>query len=537
MHDHFLFRWVTFRLSQSYAENFKKIKAISIYPDPENPVVLLTGKNKQGKTSVVEAIWSLLLGEKYIPDVPIRNGADKASAFVDFGEYVVSRTFTRKGGSLTVKAKDGFKAPSPQEFLNSRLGHLVHNPLEFMRLKSDRQVEILQGLVNLKVDLEEFGKVSGFTVKEPPADPIALFDQAYDNLFERRKTVNAEVRRLEGVVKSMVIPANWEEIKRVSVTELFAERNQLLEQQSRNTSIRNSLPPQQTRLSSLERTIAEYDKRIEALKAELQKAETARLSAIEESYALKGEIDGIEKQIAALVEPDFTSIDARINMADETNKSAAKIEEWKKAEEDLQTNRDTSKDFTDRMDAVKEYKGKLIAAAGMPVEGLGFEAGSVTFNGLPLSQASGAEQIQVSCAVCMASHPAIGLITIDIGWSELDKESQQVMRDWAARIGANIICTKVCEEPETEGWHIVDGEVVAVNGQPPPEEAKPAQGSGNGSGLVLTDAPQSAEPKLPQFMMEEEPALNRGPTLPPMGLPKRLVYERERIEKERRRKI
>lgn len=517
------------RVHQLYAENFKRLRIVDIRPDPDEPIILLTGKNRQGKTSVIEVIWSLLLGQKFIPDAPIRKGAEKAKGFIDFGEYTVSRTFTKAGGTLTVKAKDGFKAPSPQEFLSSKVGSLIHNPLEFMKLGAPKQVEILQGLVNLQVNLEEFGKVSGFKVSEVPPDPLGLFDSAFDNLTERRKTVNAEVKRLEGVVKSIALPENWQEIQPVSVIELFEERNKLLEEQTRQTSIKNSLPPKLARLKQTEEMIQAHDRRIEELIQERARVEGLKSDLVMERAKLNQEIGGLEDQIGLLVPPDFTDIDARITTADETNSKAADIKRHQEGLANLKEQREASEEFTRRLDAIKEYKGKLVAEAGMPVAGLGFANGVVTFNDLPLSVASGAEQIHVSCAVCMASHPEIGLLTIDVGWSELDKESQHTLREWAKEMGVHVICTRVSEDPEAEGWHIFDGEVIAINGEAPPA-VEPVKEDGKDSGPALEDAPKQ---DMPSFMMEEE-ELNRGPHLPGANLsgslPKRLAKSKSAKE-------
>lgn len=433
------------RVTQLYAENIKKLKMVSIFPDPAEPIIKLTGKNRQGKTSFLEAVWMLLLGEKYIPPEPIREGEDRAEAFIDFGEFTVRRVITPKGTTLTITGKEGFKAPSPQTFLSARLGRLVHNPLDFMRLKADEQVAFLQELVNIQVDLEEFKRVSGLEVKAIPEDKISLFDQSHSYLYKKRGEINQEVARLEGVVKSFVIPENWESVEAVKVADLFEERKGLEEKKRANDAEREKLSDlEETRTDMLD-MLAAKDERIKKLKEDLKEAVKERHGFFARCVSKAGEVEAQKTLVDALDDPSFEDIDARIATADETNKTASNIESWKKSREELSSSRVKSEAFTARMNAIKEYKTRLIAAAGMPIEGLGFQDGMVTYNGHPLSQASGAEQIHVSCAVCMASHPEIGLLTIDKGWSELDRESQQILRDWAAKMGCHVLVTKVCE--------------------------------------------------------------------------------------------
>lgn len=456
------------RIHELRAKNFKKLKTVTIIPDPDQRVLVLTGKNRQGKTSLIETIWICLLGERYLPPDPIREGEEFAEASIDFGEFIVSRRITARTTTLTVKGKDGFTAPSPQSFLSSRISGMIQNPLEFMRLKPDQQVKVLQGLVDLQLDLEEWNRVSGLPLKELPEDPIAVFDEAHQYLYKERGKANQEVDRLAGVVKSFTPPENWEAIHPVSVKELFAVRQRLEAQVREVEGAENTLLD----LSEKASLVATYKMNIEE---NIRTAEETLSRLRADLLAKTGDLDNIQHQIRiqqdfieTLEVPDFTAIDAEIASADETNRLAARIGDWKKAVEEHRTAKARSINYTERMDALKDYKGRLIAAAGMPIDGLGFENGMVSYKGRPLSQASGAEQIEVSCAVCMASHPKIGLITLDSGWSELDRESQAVFKAWAEKVGAHVFVVKVAEEPQDEGWHFEDGEVTFINGQPAP---------------------------------------------------------------------
>src|SRR3990167_5105234 len=105
------------KIIQLKSENIKKLKAVELTFDPKENVVVVSGKNGQGKTSLLDSIWYALCGKDVVPSKPIREGADKASITVDLGDYVVSRTFTEKGSYLTVESKDGAKYPSPQAML------------------------------------------------------------------------------------------------------------------------------------------------------------------------------------------------------------------------------------------------------------------------------------------------------------------------------------------------------------------------------------------------------------------------------------
>jgi hypothetical protein len=171
-------------------------------------------------------------------------------------------------------------------------------------------------------------------------------------------------------------------------------------------------------------------------------------------------------EVEALQDPDFTDVDARIAAVDETNEIAGHCEQLLKQLDELGLAKRNADDLTEKLNAIKDYKGKLILEAGLPVDGLGFDSGEVTYKGLPLSQASGAEQLEISCAIAMAGHPEIGILTIDVGWAELDSGSRQVLIDWAKKTHTQIWPIKVTDEPGEEGFYIEDGEVRAIDGKP-----------------------------------------------------------------------
>lgn len=453
------------------AENTKRLKAVTIRPDPEQPAVVLTGKNRQGKTSVIDAIWFALGGKSAIPSQPIRTGEKEAVATLDLGEFIVERRITEKGAYLNVTTPDGFKAPGAQTFLSTRLGDRAQNPLQFMQLTPADQVTALQEMVNLELPVDEFEQISGLKI---PAggfknmDPVTVLDNAYKHLYEKRTDINKEAKRLDGSIRTLAadIPPGKDDLQPVSVQDLFAERKTLEAKRAANDKQREALSRDTAKLETFERNIEAIDAKIAELENQLVKLRDNRQTIVMQHQELDGELSGCRLAIEQLKDPDFSDIDARIAAADETNRIANLIKSRTDSLAELEQVSAKSLDLTNRLAGLKDLKGRLIAAAGLPVPGLGFSNGEVTYNDLPLSQASGREQIEISCAVCMAQHPAIGILTIDVGWSELDSDGKDVIRKWARQVGAQIWVTKVTDDPEAEGFHILDGELAAVNGEP-----------------------------------------------------------------------
>jgi energy-coupling factor transporter ATP-binding protein EcfA2 len=136
------------------AENIKKLVAIDI--TPTGHVVKITGKNGQGKTSILDSIFWALGGTENIQAQPIRQGEKKARVELDLGDMIVTRTFTEGGSALTITNKEGLKFPSPQTMLDNLLGRLAFDPLEFMSMDPKKQLETLRALTGVDVsDLDK----------------------------------------------------------------------------------------------------------------------------------------------------------------------------------------------------------------------------------------------------------------------------------------------------------------------------------------------------------------------------------------------
>ena len=93
--------------------------------------------------------------------------------------------------------------------------------------------------------------------------------------------------------------------------------------------------------------------------------------------------------------------------------------------------REAYEGLTQRLTELDEQKAQALADAHFPVEGLSFDDTGVLYRGVPLSQASSAEQIRVSLAMGMALNPKLRVLMIKDG-SLLDEDSMAAIRDQVA---------------------------------------------------------------------------------------------------------
>ncbi|MGP9682035.1 AAA family ATPase [Brachybacterium sp. AOP3-A1-3] len=374
------------------ATNVKRLKAVHITPDGTLQVV--GGRNAQGKSSVLDAIWLALGGGKAgkATTVPIRDGEDHASVTLDLGELVITRTWTGSNTALKVTSAEGASFSSPQKMLDALVGQLTFDPLEFTRLSAKDQRDALVGLVDLPIDLDEL-------------------DRQRAGLFADRTAVGQEGKRI-GDVK---VDPNLPEAE-TSMSDALAALRDAERKSDEANQVRANLEAAETT--------------VEQLKESLAKAET---------YAAQcqSDVDGLGDT------PDPAPLAARLETLEEENQRIRANNTARARAAEQEQLREKYAGLTQAIDSLDEAKRDALAAAEFPVDGLGFDETGVTYQGVPFSQASSAEQIRVSLAMAMAANPKLRVIRILDG-SLLDDEAMTAIREqvaerdfqlWIERVG------------------------------------------------------------------------------------------------------
>lgn len=371
------------------AENFKRLKAVEIAPGGN--IVEITGKNGAGKTSVLDAIWAALGGKDAAPPVPIRKGEEEARISLDLGELKVIRKFrAQENGafttSLVVESSEGARFPSPQGVLDALVGSLTFDPLAFQRMDAKGQFATCRAFV-------------------PDVDFVKI-EQLNRGDFERRTDVNRKIRDLKG--------------------ELAALPNY------------PSDLPESVDLAGLEEKLAtagEHNAEIVQRRANRERAE-ARLAEIDTELArLGGEKADILKRLQdapALPAPiDTAEVRAQLEEARGVSEMISGARRRRELEERISTEEEAEKALTASMDTRKKEAAEAVAAAKMPIPGLGFGDGLVLLNGVPFEQASDAEQLRASIAIAAAMNPRLKIVRVRDG-SLLDADAFTVLEAFAA---------------------------------------------------------------------------------------------------------
>lgn len=420
-------------------ENFKRIVAVNLTINPDGSVVEIAGRNGQGKSSILDAIMVALVGRAAMPDAPVRKGEEAASIALSVDGYTVTRTIKPDGsGTVKITAADGSVRPRPQEWLDAKIGRLAFDPAAFMLAKPAEQADTLR-------------RLTGVDVSDLDARKSALYSE--------RTGIGRERDAARGAAAAMPYHADAPDAE-VSVAGLIAkQQDAAAKQRARDDAARRAADARSAAAAKAAR-IAELDAEI-ARAAEDAAAEVARLEAMitaakataaariadatnrknNNANAItqhNAEARAADDEAAAIVVPDVASIAEQIAGAEAANRkvreNAARAAAKARADR-LAGDYDAA---TVALDTIAAERAARIAAAKMPIDGLGFgEDGTVTFGGIPLTQASQSEKIRVSMSIALAMAPEIKIALIRDG-SLLDDDARALVAKIAAENGAQV---------------------------------------------------------------------------------------------------
>lgn len=429
------------------AENFKKLRAVEITPTGE--LVEITGRNSQGKTSVLDAIWAALAGTNHIQAVPIRKGQDRARIRLDLGELIVERRFTAAGSTLAVENAEGARYKSPQGMLDALLGALTFDPLAFVSQAPREQFEALRAIVPLDVDVDQL-------------DAMNRGD------FDRRTEINREAKALRAQADGIAVPADLPD----APVDTAALKDRLAGAAKVNADL-------EARRGRREQAARDVTERRDAARRERERAGELRAEALRleaRAGALDAQADELQGKLetaAPLPDPiDAEAIRTDLDVAERVNRGVEQRQRKAGLLAQAAEQEAAAKALTETMEARARAKADAIARAPMPVPGLGFGDGVVTLGGIPFDQASTAEQLRVSVAIAMAANPRLRVIRIKEG-SLLDEDGVALIATMAREHDYQVWLEKVDTSGKV-GIVIEDGAVVAVNGEPVTPTGTPA---------------------------------------------------------------
>ncbi len=379
------------KITKLFIQNVKRIKVVEI--TPKDNVITLTGKNKQGKTSILDSIVYMLGGKNLIGDKPVREGEETAIVKARIGdrteEFEVSRRWIPSGNSiLKVRPKDATSPTDPQTFIDIRIGEIAFKPSEFINEDDAVKVEKIKKMLGL--------------------DFTAL-DEKYKRYYSDRRDVSRDLLKVKKESESYENLEKMQEMR--SVSEIQDEYDKVTSQNFQ--------------INQMEYTLDALKKQNITLIGEMRKKEDQKLINIQKISEIKEKMKKVNKI-------DVTLIKKALVKAEENSALAYR---WKRKKElatqknNIQTNVDN---LNKKLQNIDKKKKEMVDQINIPIKGLDISADGITYKGISLVETSHAEQLEIAIALLLAENPKIKLILIKHG-DKFDDETMKKIHSLAQR--------------------------------------------------------------------------------------------------------
>lgn len=447
--------------------------------------VELIGENGTGKTSVIDAI-KYALTNKSDRDYIVRNGETEGEIIIetDTGLSINRKSRTTQNDYKSVK-QNGNIVPSPEAFLRDIITPLQLQPMEFIRMGKKEQNATILNMIdfpwNMETIREWFGEIPADVNYEQNILAVLNDIQAENGTYFRsRQDVNRDIKAKKSVVEDIkaTLPQDYDgsQWENVNVGALYTQIEKI---HSENAVIEKAKRMKEVHDGKIRSFEADRDIALSALGSEMEAKERnidmQLLKLQEQIKFLEKEKSGLssvksdrEKVIrsefnenVAKYEADIASyeeyankephpVDALLKKAEETEKMKSHINEWHRMlslQEDIKELTKKSTFYTEKIEKARNLPSEILEKATIPIEGLSVKDGIPLINGLPVSNLSEGEKLDLCIDVAIQNPAGLQIILID-GVEKLSTEMRERLYSKCKEKGMQFISTRTTDSKE-----------------------------------------------------------------------------------------
>ena len=422
------------KINRLEIENVKRIHSVMIEPSKDG-LTIIGGKNRQGKSSVLDAIAWALGGNKYKPSQAVNADSTippRLKVIMDNGLVV-----ERKGKNSDLKVTDPEGQKGGQQLLDSFVEELAINLPKFMEATGKEKANTLLQIIGVGPQLAEL-------------------EQKEKSLYQERLYVGRTADQKEKFAAEQPYYPDAPE-EPVSASELIREQQEIL--------ARNGQRQQWKReYDDILRQMSLADDKIKDLEAQLRRWKESKKALEEKSIAA-------QKTPAELKMESTEELERSIDNIELINRKVRANLDKAKAEEDAKQYRDQYTELTNDIEDVRKQKTSLLDSADLPLPGLSVKDGELIYNGQQWDNMSSAEQMIVSTSIVRKLNPKCGFVLLD-KLEAMDLDTLKEFGAWLEQEGLQAIATRVSTGDECS-IVITDGYVEGQDGVFAKEEPAP----------------------------------------------------------------
>ena len=401
------------KINRLEIENVKRIHAAVVEP-AQDGLTIIGGKNRQGKTSVLDAIAWALGGKKYQPSQAVNTDSaipPRLKVIMDNGLVV-----ERKGKNSDLKVTDPTGRKGGQQLLDEFVEELALNLPKFMEASGKEKANTLLQIIGVGPRLAEL-------------------EQQEKALYQERLYVGRTADQKEKFAKEQpYYPEAPQEP--VSPSELIRQQQDILARNGEKARIRANADEAERKAAAAEQALSMAFGAAAEAEIRLEEAKAAYNKAMEEKeIAFSSAEDAGEDESTAELEANIADIES-INIKVRANLN--KIQ----AEEDAKEYRDKYTLLSQQIEDVRSEKTALLDNADLPLPGLSVLDGELVYHGQKWDNMSSAEQMIVSASIVRKLNPKCGFVLLD-KLEAMDLDTLQEFEQWLEQEGLQAIATRV----------------------------------------------------------------------------------------------
>ena len=464
-----------------------KIKIKSLFGitqyEADGKNVELAGKNGTGKTSVIDAIRYALTNSSD-RDYIIKNGETEGEIYIemDNGLSIDRKARVAMTDYKSIK-QNGNVISSPEAFLKTIFTPLQLSPMEFISMDKKTQNAIILDMIqydwNLATIKEWFGEIPRDVNYEQNILAVLNDIQAENGYyFTHRQDINRDIRAKKAIISDIgaALPADYdgERWEKTNLSELYVEIEQIRKENetiekakslrdSHDAKIRGFQATKEIKMAALDREMGQEEKNIETELSSLRE----RIKALEEK---KAGLSGIKADKTKVIESEYETsvakyeaeqasyseyadketkpINELMAKANETEKMKGHINEWRRMlsiQKEVEELQEESRSLTAKIELARTLPGTILETAQIPIEGLSVKDGIPLINGLPVSNLSEGEKLDLCIDVAIQNPAGLQIILID-GTEKLSEENRNRLYEKCRSKGLQFIATRTTDD-------------------------------------------------------------------------------------------
>lgn len=379
-------------------KNIMGIEEFEILP---GKITKISGHNAAGKTSIMEAILSVVNGGHSAS--LLRNGAEEGEIVILLDdETKISKHISPDESEMNVSiGKQKVKAPAT--YVKNLFG-TGFNPVAFLNMPEATRISEILKAMPLSISSDQIKEVCGINVTnlDTTKHGLNVIDDAYNRIFDVRTKVNAEIKERELTLESLD-SFNVHKDRTLDIEKL-KEKRSILEEENRNN------------LEDKARMIRE-----------LSDQKNAEIQAVHDKYAvlfdqLSANIEDKSKSIITQLSEVGTELATAEQEQRNYDNAIAGKERFNQLSQDQKKAKEAASTYTDALAKLKQFKAEIASNYSIDGYKISIVDGKLYVDDVPYERINRAAQIKIAISLATNKIGDAKFVCVD-GMEALDAES------------------------------------------------------------------------------------------------------------------